>query len=76
MPILYSLADVVINIPEQDGLPVTLFEASACRVPVITSDLPPYQEYLSEGDYFRVAAGDVEGIVAMLQRILEGVKKT
>lgn len=74
IPILYSLAKVVINVPEQDGLPVSLFEASACKVPVITSNLPSYQEYLSEGDYFRVAVGDVDGIVFVMQRILGGAE--
>ena len=57
IPTLYSLADIVLNVPEQDGLPVTLFEVSACKVPIITSDLPSYQDYLSEGDYFRVGNG-------------------
>jgi len=62
LPILYSLADVVINIPEQDGLPITVLEASACMTPVITSDLPAYQEFLSEGAYVRVRSGDVEAL--------------
>lgn len=70
LPILYSLADLIINIPEQDGLPVTLFEASACKVPLITSDLPSYQEFLAKGAYFRVAVRDIDGIVSAMQKVL------
>lgn len=69
IPILYSLADLVINIPEQDGLPVTLFEVSACMTPVITSDLPCYKEFISEGVYFRIGLGDINGIVHAMQRV-------
>jgi glycosyltransferase involved in cell wall biosynthesis len=70
IPILYSLADLIINIPEQDGLPVTLFEASACMTPVLTSNLSSYQEFLSDGAYYRVGVGDINGVVAVLERVL------
>lgn len=76
IPILYSLADVVINIPEQDGLPVTLFEVSACMAPVITSDLPSYQEFLSEGAYFRVLSQDVNEIADAIQKVLSESRQT
>jgi L-malate glycosyltransferase len=48
MPIEYTMADVVVNYPEQDGFPVTLFEAAACRRPVVTSDLRAYQPVFGE----------------------------
>lgn len=71
LPILYSLADAVVNVPEQDGLPVTLFEASACQTPIVTSDLPSYQEFLSDGACFRVDVGDADAVAKSLMTILE-----
>jgi glycosyltransferase involved in cell wall biosynthesis len=71
IPTLYSLADVVINIPEQDGLPVTLLEASACKVPILTSDLPAYQEFMNQGSYYRVSLGDVNEIACTLKMIVQ-----
>lgn len=43
MPIEYAMADVVVNYPERDGFPVTLFEAAACRRAVVTSGLRAYR---------------------------------
>jgi glycosyltransferase involved in cell wall biosynthesis len=70
IPILYSLADVVINVPEQDGLPVTLLESSACMRPVVTTDLLSYQEFISNGSYCRVQVGDVEKVESAINEIL------
>jgi len=70
IPILYSISDVIINIPEQDGLPVTLFEASACKVPIITSNIPAYEEFLSGISYFRVSNGNRSEIEEWLRKVL------
>ena len=70
LPLLYSLADVIVNVPEQDGLPVTLFEASACQVPVITSNLSSYQEFLDKGNYICVDVGDIKGLTVAMKRVL------
>ena len=43
MPILYALADVIVNYPSTDAFPSTLIEAVACQRPVITTCLPSYQ---------------------------------
>ena len=43
MPILYALADVIVNYPSTDAFPSTLIEAAACQRPVITTCLPTYQ---------------------------------
>ena len=40
VPAHYAMSDLVVNYPEQDGFPVSLFEAAMCRRPVITSRLP------------------------------------
>ncbi|MBK8189132.1 MAG: glycosyltransferase [Vampirovibrionales bacterium] len=44
LPDYYHLADAVVSIPSTDGLPVTLFDAMACGTPVITGDLPSYDD--------------------------------
>jgi glycosyltransferase involved in cell wall biosynthesis len=43
VPAQYKMADIIVNYPEQDGLPVTFFEVAACKRPVISSDLPDYK---------------------------------
>lgn len=72
LPVLYSASDLIVNVPEQDGLPVTLFEASACKVPVVTSCLPSYQEFIDKGRYWKVAVGDVDGVAGFMRGILGG----
>ncbi len=54
MPSEYAMADVVVNYPERDGFPVTLFEAVACRRPVITSSLRAYQPVFGEDTLWTV----------------------
>jgi glycosyltransferase involved in cell wall biosynthesis len=70
LPLLYSFSDVAVNVPIQDGLPVTIFEASACQTPVITSDLPAYQEFISKGYYKRIPSNDLSSIVIALREVL------
>lgn len=72
LPILYSASNLIVNVPEQDGLPVTLFEASACKAPVITSCLPSYQEFIDKGCYWKVAVGDADGVADFMHEILDG----
>jgi L-malate glycosyltransferase len=71
MPAIYNIADVIVNFPKQDGLPVSLFEAAACMKPVITSNLPAYQEFLSGGAYLQVPVGDVANLVETMRSVLE-----
>jgi L-malate glycosyltransferase len=58
MPIFYAMADLVVNFPFEDGLPVSLFEAAACKRPVITSNLRAYQALLGEAAFTVVPSGD------------------
>jgi glycosyltransferase involved in cell wall biosynthesis len=44
MPNLYNLAAVTVSIAESDGLPQSLFEAMACKSPIILSKLDRYKE--------------------------------
>jgi glycosyltransferase involved in cell wall biosynthesis len=45
MPLLYNLADVVVNIPSRDGMPMTLFEAMGCGRVCVVSKIEAYREF-------------------------------
>jgi glycosyltransferase involved in cell wall biosynthesis len=49
LPLFYNLADVIVSVPSTDGMPVTIFEAMACRKPLIVGDLPSYNEVIIHG---------------------------
>lgn len=49
LPFYYNLSDVVISVPSSDGMPVTVFDAMACRKPLIVGDLPSYNEVIVHG---------------------------
>lgn len=70
LPALYQTADVIVNFPESDGFPVSLFEAAASRTLTITCDLPDYQEILDAGAFLRVAPGNIKGLAATLKAAL------
>lgn len=70
IPTLYSLSDLVMNFPKEDGLPVTLFEVSACMSPFLTSNLPSYEEFLKQGDFFCITGNDIKAISTTMRRIL------
>jgi len=40
---------VVVSVPSTDGMPVTIFEAMACRKPLIVGDLSSYNEVIIHG---------------------------
>ncbi len=46
LPLYYHLADAVVSIPAKDGLPVSVFDAMACGTPVISGDLPSYDDII------------------------------
>lgn len=46
MPILYCASDCVISISSFDGIPSTIGESMACKIPVITYGLDSIREYV------------------------------
>ncbi|TAH53203.1 MAG: glycosyltransferase [Chloroflexota bacterium] len=72
MPALYNMADVVVNFPDLDGLPVSLLEAAACKRPTITCALPVYREFLAASAFLAVAPGDTSALGKTLRQVLKG----
>jgi len=70
MPALYALADLVVNFPDYDGLPVSLFEAAASKKPVITNNLPAYRQILSQGAFTIVNPGDPSQLAGAMLKVL------
>jgi glycosyltransferase involved in cell wall biosynthesis len=70
MPLYYSLADVVVAVPPSDGLPHSLLEAMACRVPNVISRLPRYKEVVSHEESAYFVDISPEGIAGGVLRIL------
>jgi glycosyltransferase involved in cell wall biosynthesis len=71
MPALYSLAEVVVQVPSSDGLPQSLFEAMACEAPSVLSPLPAYAEVVRPGETALVAEAAPASIAEQVARILE-----
>lgn len=70
LPLYYNLADVVLSVPTTDGMPVTLFEAMACRKPLIVGDLPSYNEVIIHGQTgLRVPIRNSQALAAAIVKI-------
>lgn len=67
MPLLYGLADLVINVPERDGFPVTFFEAAACHRPMLMSDLPAYSGVITGNECWLVPSFDIDMMAEALR---------
>jgi phosphatidylinositol alpha-1,6-mannosyltransferase len=49
LPYYYALSNVVVSVPNVDGMPVTIFEAMAAQKPLIVGDLASYNEVITHG---------------------------
>lgn len=78
MPAWYAAADVLAFPSINEGFGLAVVEAMSAGVPVVTSDLPVFREYLVPGqDALLVPVGDVTGLAAALQTaLLDDVVRT
>lgn len=68
-------ADLVISVPNTDSSPLSVYEAMACKTPVIISDLPWYKDkFESDSDVLVVPVRDVEKLSYAIIQILCGEK--
>lgn len=71
MPFWYAAADVLAFPSVKEGFGLAVLEAMSAGVPVVTSDLPVFREYLVDGrDALLVPVGDVGGLVGALRTAL------
>jgi glycosyltransferase-like protein len=71
MPAWYAAADVLAFPSVKEGFGLAVLEAMCAGVPVVTSDLPVFREYLVDGrNALLVPVGDVDGLVGALRSAL------
>jgi len=71
VPAWYAAADVLAFPSAKEGFGLAVLEAMAAGVPVVTSDLPVFREYLEPGrDALLVQVGDVAGLTGALRSVL------
>lgn len=72
MPALYTLADVVLSVPASDSRPSSVFEAMACGVPVVASDLAALREIVEHRETGLLApVDDAEATASAVLELLE-----
>jgi L-malate glycosyltransferase len=68
---LYRMADIVVSIPSSEGYGSTVYEALACGIPTIISDLPAFEEVLMDGVHaLKVPVRDAQLTGQALARLL------
>ena len=71
LPSLYRIADIFVFPSVKEGWGLVLLEAMASGLPVITSNLPPFTEFLSRQDALLVdvhsASSIAEAMISLLQ---------
>jgi glycosyltransferase-like protein len=70
IPSLYRIADALIFPSVQEGFGLVVLEAMASRLPVVTSRIAPFTEYLTEDDAIWCDPLDTSSIAAAMQRVL------
>ncbi|MBA4375087.1 MAG: hypothetical protein C0401_02800 [Anaerolinea sp.] len=69
LPDVYRSADLYLSASHSDGSSVSLMEALACGLPVIVSDIPGNQEWVTDGEHGRLFAD--KNIVSLAEKILK-----
>ncbi len=68
---LYRMADAVASIPSSEGYGFSVYEALACGVPTLITDLPIFQHVLTNGRHvLKTPVRDVATTAQALQRLL------
>ena len=69
---LYRASDLVVSVPETEGLGLSVYEALACGCPTIISDLPVFKGVIQAGTHaLAVPVGDEEALAGALARLLD-----
>jgi glycosyltransferase involved in cell wall biosynthesis len=71
MPALYRAADALVFPSVKEGFGLVVLEAMASGVPVVTSRIAPFTEYLGDGDAAWCDPRDAASIAAAMAAALE-----
>ena len=72
MPSLYAAADCVVNPSTVDNMPISLLEAFACGLPVVSTDAGGIPDMVAHGvSGLLVPVGDAEAMAREVCRVLE-----
>ena len=72
VPTLLQAADAFILPSTHEGLPLSVLEAQACRIPIVGSDIPALREVVKDGETgFLVPADDAEGFADRLATLFQ-----
>jgi glycosyltransferase involved in cell wall biosynthesis len=72
LPAWYAAADVLAFPSTKEGWGLAVLEAMSAGLPVVTSDLPVFREYLHPGrDALMVPVDDPPALAAALARVLD-----
>ena len=69
----YHAADAFVFPSVTEGWGLAVLEAMAARLPVVTSDIPVFREYLTDDDAMLVAPGDVAALSSAMTRLAANV---
>ena len=72
---LYRCADAFVFPSLKEGWGLVVLEAIASGLPVVTSDRPPFTEFIDRDRAMLVDAESVEAIAAGMCRVLEGNRR-
>src|SRR4051794_19112589 len=72
MPALYRAAQALVFPSTREGFGLVVLEAMACGVPVVTSRIAPFTEYLGDGDVLWCNPFDTVSIAAALAVSFDG----
>ncbi|MCO6451738.1 MAG: glycosyltransferase family 4 protein [Caldilineales bacterium] len=71
IPVAYAAADLFLNTSAIDNLPLTLIEAAASGLPIVTTDAGAIPDLIENGETGLLApVGDVEALSAAILRLL------
>ena len=72
LDVVYSAADIVILCSDNEGMPLSLIEASSIGVPIIASDVGSVSEIVTdEENGLLVEAGNIDSFYSNTKRLLE-----
>jgi glycosyltransferase-like protein len=76
MPALYRAATALIFPSTREGFGLVVLEAMASGLPVVTSGIPPFTEYLGEDDVLWCDPFDTASIAAAMTRSLDATRRS